>query len=63
MNNDMLTTIQDEQLEVVTGGGIGATIGGALDKLFSGALNLIGKTVTTIGGVLSGIGGVLSGSN
>ena len=63
MNNDMLTTIEDEQLEVVTGGGIGSTIGGALDRLLSGALSLLGSGISAVGGLLSGIGGLLSGGN
>ena len=61
MNNEVLMTIEDEQLEVVSGGGIGAAIGGALDKLLSGAVGLIGKGLSAIGGLLSGIGGILQG--
>jgi hypothetical protein len=61
MNNEMLTTIQDEQLEVVSGGGIGSTIGGAIDSLLGGAVNLFGRTLSAVGSVFSGIGGWLSG--
>lgn len=63
MNNDMLTTIEDERLEVVTGGGIGSAIGSAFDSLLSGALNLLGKSISAVGGLLSGIGGLLTGGN
>lgn len=61
MNNEVLMTIEDEQLEMVSGGGIGATIGGAIDKLLSGAVSLLGKGLSAIGGLLSGIGGILQG--
>jgi hypothetical protein len=59
MQSDVLTTIEDEALEAVSGGGLLGSIGSTLDKLLSGALHLIGGTLSAIGGVLSGIGGSL----
>jgi hypothetical protein len=56
----MLMTIEDEALEAVSGAGIGATIGGALDKLLGGAVNLIGHGLSAVGNLLSGLGGLLS---
>ena len=61
MNNDVLVTIQDETLEHVSGGGIGATIGGLFDRVLGGAVNLVGRGLSAIGGLLSGIGGLLTG--
>jgi hypothetical protein len=55
----MLTTIEDEALEVVSGAGIATTIGTAVDKLLGGALNLLGSGLTAIGGVLTSLGGLL----
>jgi hypothetical protein len=62
MNNDVLTTIEDEALEVVSGGGIGTAIGSAIDRLLGGAVNLLGRGLSALGGLLSGIGGALTGS-
>lgn len=61
MNTEMLTTIEDTALEGVSGGGIGATLGGAVDKVLSFAGDVLGGGLSAIGGVLSGIGGFLSG--
>ena len=60
MNSDALVTIQDEELEAVAGGGIGAAIGGAIDSLLGGAFNLLGGGLSAIGGLLSGVGDWLS---
>lgn len=59
MNSDMLMTIEDEALEAVSGAGIGATIGGAVDKLLGGALNLLGSALQGVGKLLGGLGGLL----
>jgi hypothetical protein len=61
MNADMLVTIEDEALESVAGGGIGTAIGGAVDRLLSGALGLIGGVLTGLGSALTGLGSFLKG--
>jgi hypothetical protein len=61
MNNEMLTTIEDSALEAVSGGGIGATIGGAVDHALDLVGGVVSKGLSTVGGALSGIGGFLSG--
>lgn len=61
MKQDMFTTIEDEALEAVSGGGIGSAIGGAIDRVLEGAVGLLGRGLSAIGGLLSGIGGILSG--
>jgi hypothetical protein len=61
--NDVLVTIQDEELEAVSGGGVFGTIGSALDRVLGGAVNLLGRGLSAIGGVLSGIGGALTGGS
>jgi hypothetical protein len=61
MKTDMLTTIQDEALEGVSGAGIGSAIGGAIDKVLSGAFNLLGNALTGLGNVLTGLGSFLRG--
>jgi hypothetical protein len=59
MRSDMLTTIDEEALEAVSGAGIATTIGTAVDKLLGGALNLLGSTLQYAGSLLSGFGGLL----
>jgi hypothetical protein len=61
MKKEVLTTIDDEMLEGVAGGGIGRAIGGAVDKVLGLAGNILGAGLSAIGGVLSGLGRALSG--
>jgi len=65
MESNMLTTIDDQTLESVAGGGIGSDIGsalgGILDKTVSFFGDLVGSGLAGIGGALTGIGGILSG--
>ena len=60
MKVDMLSAIEDERLEAVSGGGRGH--GGGI---IGAALNLVGNVVggglSLVGGLLSGLGNLLSG--
>jgi len=65
MESNMLTTIDDQVLESVSGGGIGSDIGAALGGILDGTVslfsNLIGSGIAGVGHVLTGLGGILSG--
>jgi hypothetical protein len=62
MNVEMLTVIEDERLDAVSGGGRGhggGLIGGAL-RLVG---NVVGAGLSLVGNVLSGLGGLLGGGH
>jgi len=61
MKKEVLTTIEDEMLDGVAGGGIGRAIGGAIDKVLGLAGNVVGGALSALGGVLSGLGRALGG--
>lgn len=61
MKVEMLTAIEDEQLEAVSGGGIGRFLGGLLDRVLGTAGHVVGGGLSILGGLLSGIGGALRG--
>jgi hypothetical protein len=60
MQNEMLNTIDDKALETVSGGGIGATIGGLVDEALSGVGEVAGGVFNLFGSVLSGLGDFIS---
>ena len=63
MKIEMLTAIEDDRLDAVSGGGRGHGGGG----LIGGALRLVGNVVgaglSLVGNVLSGLGDALSGGH
>ena len=63
MENQMLKTIDDAALEQVSGAGIGATIGGALDNALSFLTGALGSGVSALGSLISGLGKLISGLN
>jgi hypothetical protein len=63
MHNETLMTIDDESLEAVSGAGIGATIGGALDNALSFLTGILGSGLSALGGLISGLGKIVGGLN
>jgi len=63
MHNETLTTIDDEALEAVSGAGIGATIGGALDNALNFLTGALGAGLSALGGLISGLGKIVGGLN
>jgi hypothetical protein len=69
MNNDMLVTIDEENLDSVAGGAtIGGVVGGTIDgalslvgKILKPALGLVGSVVSGAGHLLEGVGGAIGG--
>lgn len=61
MKTEMLTTIDDENLDAVSGGGIGRAIGGLFDRALGLVGGVVGGGLSAIGGVLSGLGGLFGG--
>lgn len=60
MNNEMLNTIDDAALETVSGGGIGATLGGLVDEALKGVGEVVGGVFGLFGSVLTGLGDFIS---